>query len=90
MVFTFQMIDAYGDDFTYSVHAATEKEARSIAERACDDASAGDLLKQEGAGFLGAEPDDEAAVAAKKRKARESARATGTDSSGAAQEGNNV
>lgn len=50
MVFTFQMIDAYGDDFTYSVHAATEKEARSIAERACDDASAGDLLKQEGAG----------------------------------------
>ena len=48
MVFTFQMIDAYGDDFPYSVHAATEKDARSIAERACDDASAGDLLKQEG------------------------------------------
>jgi len=46
MVFTFQMLDAYGDDFTYSVKANTEKDARSIAELACDDASAGDLLSQ--------------------------------------------
>ena len=47
MIFTFRMLDAHGDDFNYSVKANTEREARSIAERACDDASIGKLLKQE-------------------------------------------
>lgn len=45
-VYTFQMLDCYGDNFTYSVKSSTEKEARSIAEMACDDASTGKLLKQ--------------------------------------------
>ena len=43
-IYTFAMYDAYGDDFEYSVKSNSEKEARSMAELACDDASTGKLL----------------------------------------------
>lgn len=46
IMYTFQMLDCYGDDFTYSVKAPTEKWARSIAEMACDDAATGKVLKR--------------------------------------------
>lgn len=46
ITYTFQMLDCYGDDFTYSVKTPTEKWARSIAEMACDDATTGKVLKR--------------------------------------------
>lgn len=43
-IYTFAMRDTYGDNFEYSTKANSEKQARSIAELACDDATAGKLL----------------------------------------------
>ncbi len=42
--FTFEMTDAWGDDYTMEVVANAEQEARSIANRVDDDAVADKLL----------------------------------------------
>ena len=44
MKFTFEMKDAWGDDYTLEVVAETERKARSIANMIDDDAVAGNLL----------------------------------------------
>lgn len=44
MKFEFEMSDAYGDNYTIIIEAATEKEARSIATMIDDDAVPDKLL----------------------------------------------